>query len=70
MNSIIGEPDGATPLELEGLIYNHVSTRGQLDELEQVNVQDGLKWLSRQKSAEFFTEGFVLELHARLFGQV
>ncbi|MCA8892609.1 MAG: hypothetical protein KDA56_12485, partial [Hyphomonas sp.] len=48
MPGIIGEPDGATPLdpdELEGLRFDHITTRGELDELEQANIQTGLLWL-------------------------
>lgn len=73
MRKLVGEPDGATPLEpeeMEGLLHKHVATRGQLDELEQYNIQEGLKWLKRQKSSDPLTEGFARELHKRLFGQV
>ena len=40
-------PAGATPIdpdETEGLIPEHISTRGELDELEEANIQEGLKW--------------------------
>ncbi len=73
MREIAGEPDGATALdpdEMEGLIYKHVQTRGQLDELEQINVQEGMKWLKRQKKADPFTEEFACKLHDKLFGKV
>lgn len=53
-----------------GLIYRHIQTRAQLDELELINVQEGAKWLKRQKNADLFTEHFVSELHKRLFGKV
>ena len=49
MATVKDEPDGATELEAEereGLKFRHVTTRGQLDHLEQANIQDGLKWLS------------------------
>ncbi len=67
------DPDGATPMtpeELEGIRHPHVTTRGQLDELEQANVQQGLQWLRRQKSDELLTEPFVKRLHVELFGAV
>lgn len=67
------EPDGATPIapdELLGLRHKHVSTRGQLDELEQANIQDGLLWLKRQRRADLLTEQFVRKLHEKLFGEV
>jgi Fic-DOC domain mobile mystery protein B len=73
MSDFIDYPDGATPLdpdELEGLRFKHVSTRGELDELEQANIDEGLQWLKRQKSPDVLTEGFVCTLHKKLFGKV
>ena len=71
--NITGEPDGATPLspeEKQGLVFKHVTTRGQLDELEQINIQEGIKWLKRQKNIDPLSEGFVCDLHKQLFGKV
>jgi Fic-DOC domain mobile mystery protein B len=65
-------PDGATPLdpnELGGLKHKHVTTRGELDELEQVNIESGLRWLTRQRG-DVLTDNFVITLHKRLFGDV
>ncbi len=65
--------DGATPLDpddLNGLKFKHVSTRGELDQLEQAGITEGLKWLDKQKSPDVLSEYFVLELHKRLFGSV
>ena len=66
MSKIVGAPDGATPLdpdEMAGLRYKHIQTRGQLNELEQSNIQEGMKWLKRKKKSDLFTEQFVCELH-------
>jgi Fic-DOC domain mobile mystery protein B len=66
-------PEGAAPLdpdELEGLKYSHVTTRAELDELEAVNMSDGLRWLGRQRNPHILTGEFVRELHRRLFGDV
>ncbi len=66
-------PDGATPLdpdEMEGLLFKHVTTRGELDELEQANIQEGLAWLEKQNKPNVFSEGFVKKLHKQLLGQV
>lgn len=65
--------DGATPLdpdELRGLKFKHVSTRGELDQLEQAGITDGLKWLNKQKKPDVLSGAFVIELHKRLFGSV
>jgi Fic-DOC domain mobile mystery protein B len=66
--------DGETPLdpdELEGLKYPHIETRGELNQLEQQNIQDGLNWLARQrKHKDYLAEDFLLDFHERLFGDV
>jgi Fic-DOC domain mobile mystery protein B len=66
--------DGATPLdpnEMEGLKHPHIQTRGELNQLEQQNIQEGYKWLVRQrKHKDLFTEAFILDLHKQLLGQV
>ena len=66
-------PDGATPLdpdEMEGLRFSHISTRGELDQLEQANIVDGMEWLRRQKKPDVLTEGFLCDLHKQLFDKV
>ncbi|UVW35728.1 mobile mystery protein B [SAR92 clade bacterium H455] len=72
-SNLVDYPDGATPLdhdELDGLKFKHVSTRGELDQLEQAGITEGLKWLDKQKTPDVLSEAFVLELHKRLFGSV
>ena len=67
------EPDGATPLdpdERQGLKFGHITTRGELDELEQANIEDGLTWVSRRRRFDVFDDAQVRELHRRLFGDV
>lgn len=73
MNGNDSEPEGATPLdpdELAGLKYKHVTMRGELDELEQVNIQTGLLWASRARQKDVLSEDFIRKLHKRLFGDV
>lgn len=65
-------PTGATPIdpnEAEGLIPDHVVTRGELDELEEANIQEGLEW-ALGRSREILSEEFVYELHRRMFDSV
>ena len=68
------DPDGATPLdpdELEGLKFAHIETRGELDQLEQQNIQEGYNWLARQrKYKDFISEDFLKVLHEKVFGSV
>lgn len=70
---IFVEPDGATPLdpdEREGLKYDHITTRGELDELEQANIEQGLAWAERRRSRDIFDDAFIRRLHEELFGDV
>lgn len=67
------EPWGATPLdpdERQGLKHPHVTTRGELDELEQANIEQALAWLARRRGGDIFDDAFVRHLHQRLFGDV
>lgn len=67
------EPDGATPLdpdERQGLKFGHITTREELDEVEQANIEQALGWLSRRRGGDIFDDGFVRALHKRLFGDV
>ena len=67
------EPDGATPVdpdEIKGLKFKHVTTRGELNELEQANIQQGLRWLQRRRTGDVLTDEFTRNLHTRLFGEV
>jgi Fic-DOC domain mobile mystery protein B len=65
-------PDGATPLdpnEIGGLKFKHITTREELDELEQANIESGMRWLARYRS-DVITDAFAVTLHSRLFGEV
>jgi len=66
-------PEGATDLdpdELAGLKHKHITTRAELDELEQANIQEGLEWLSRTRIKKPLTNTFMRRLHKELFGGV
>jgi Fic-DOC domain mobile mystery protein B len=63
---------GATPLdpdEIAGLIPTHITTQRELNEWEQTNILDGLRWALRQKRRDLLNETFVRELHQRMLGQ-
>ena len=65
--------DGQTPLdeeEKEGLLITTITTRAELDEFEQLNIQKAIEWtLTRKFKAEkLLTENFIKELHQKMFG--
>ena len=67
--------DGQTPLdedEKEGLLIKSISTRGELDEFEQQNIEDAIQWsLTRKiKTDLILTETFIQDLHKRMYSNV
>jgi Fic-DOC domain mobile mystery protein B len=64
-------PPGATPLdpgESVGLIPSHITTQGQLNEWELVNIVDGERWVFSRKQKNLLSIEFVRRLHKRMFG--
>ena len=66
---------GQTPLseeEKEGLLIKSVSTKGELDEFEQNNIEDAVVWTMKKKFRidEILTEKFIKGVHKRMFGEV
>lgn len=66
---------GQTPLdeeEKEGLLKKTVSTRAELDEQEQLNIEESKVWLLKTKLNldKILTEEFIKELHIKMFGTV
>lgn len=62
---------GATPLdadELACLIPTHITTQGELNEWEQLNIVQGEAWARRQRK-DILDETFVRQLHKQMFGE-
>ena len=67
--------DGQTPIdedEKHGLLIATLSTKAELDEFEQLNIEEAIQWLSGKtfKRAEVLSQQFVCMLHRRMFGNV
>ena len=72
MNPLNEQPDGATPLdpnELEGLIPKYISTRGELNILEQENILEGEAWVKGKKK-DLLNDAFFRRLHKKMFKNV
>lgn len=64
-------PPGATPLdadELASLIPGHITTQGELNEWEQLNIAQGENWAQKQRK-EILNEAFLRQLHKQMFGE-
>ena len=67
--------EGQTPLdedEKEGLLVKTISTREELDEFEQLNIQSAIEWSLKTKvdKKQFLTEDFLMLVHKKMFGEV
>ena len=68
---------GQTPLdeeEKEGLRIASLTTKAELDELEQRNIEQAVRWTIERRrkfdAREILTEQFIMALHKRMFGDV
>ncbi len=58
--------------EKEGLLIVSITTRGELDELEQLNIEKAVEWTLSKKlnKDKILTEDFIKALHKKMFGDV
>lgn len=66
---------GQTPLdedEVDGLVISTISTKSDLNEFEQQNIEDAIQWVLMRsfRQQNVFTEAFVKDLHKRMYGSV
>ena len=67
--------NGQTPIdedEKEGLLIKTISTLGELNEFEQLNIEEAKVWLLKTKLSvdRIISEEFIKELHTKMFGAV
>ena len=67
--------DGQTPLdeeEKEGLKIKSITTQGELDEFEQLNIEKAVEWTIRAnlKPEKILTEKFIKDLHKKMYDDV
>lgn len=67
--------NGQTPLdeeEKEGLKIKTITTQGELDEFEQLNIEKAVQWTiqTKFKATNILTEKFVKDVHQKMFGDV
>ena len=67
--------DGQTPLseeEKDGLLIKAITTHGELDEHEQLNIEEAIEWIMslKLKKDRILTEDFIKALHKRMLGKV
>lgn len=63
-------PPGATPIdpdEAAGLVPRHISSQSELNTWEEANIVTADGWAFRQTKRDLLDEGFVRDLHRRMF---
>ena len=74
MGLLLTYEEGQTPLDPEqinGLKIKTISTQQQLNEFEQTNINEALKWLNtKRKINEVLSEQFLIQVHKRMLGMV
>jgi len=58
--------------EKEGLLMKTITTQGELNEAEQLNIESAVEWTLRRKfrEADIISEAFVAQLHKKMYGEV
>lgn len=67
--------DGQTPIdenEKEGLIIKTITTQGELDEHEQLNIEKAIEWIIHTKfnPNKILTGEFIKKVHKKMFSDV
>ena len=65
--------EGNTPIDedqVQGLMFTHLTTMAEIDELEDLNIQKGTEWLNSQNKKDYLSIDFLCKLHTKLFGDV
>jgi len=73
MSDLFAPVEGATPLtpeEQEGLKQTWIATRTDLNSAEELNIEQALTWLKRQRRKDILREDFVRTLHKHMLGEV
>jgi len=71
-DDLFQEEEGATSLTHEeklGLLPSYITQRGELNEVEQINITEGERW-AFSRPRDVLEVDFLRELHKRMFGEV
>lgn len=75
MGLVLNNTYGQTPIDEEekgGLLIPTISTKKELDEFEQKNIEQALQWLitRKLKPSKILTVEFIKLLHKKMFGEL
>jgi Fic-DOC domain mobile mystery protein B len=67
------DPESATPIdpsEAEGLIPKGITTQTELNELEERNIAEAIRWAFGRKRKNWLPIKYIRDLHMKMFGNV
>ncbi len=67
---ITDQPEGASPIDDISELLQKITTRGELNDAEALNIVNADEWLYTVRIDDLFTVRFYCELHARMYDQV
>ncbi|TXD53444.1 MULTISPECIES: mobile mystery protein B [unclassified Polaribacter] len=75
MGLALNYKDGQTPLdeeEKDGLKIKSITSQGELDEFEQLNIEKAVEWTihANLKQEKLLTEKFIKDLHKKMYSDV
>ncbi len=69
-DGITDQPEGATPIDdVSGLLVD-ITTRGELNDAEGLNILTATDWIDKGRIDDLFTVQFYRELHTKMYDQV
>jgi len=69
-DGITDQPEGATPIDdVSGLLVD-ITTRGELNDAEGLNILTATDWIDKGRIDDLFTVRFYRELHTKMYDQV
>lgn len=69
-DSITDQPEGATPIDDVSGMLQDITTRGELNDAEGLNIVNATDWIDKGRIGDLFTVRFYRMLHTKMFDQV
>ena len=71
----LGYQDCQTPInddEKDDILIKSITTQGELDEHEQLNIEKAIEWIihTKFKAEKILTEEFIKSVHRKMFDKV
>ena len=69
-DGLTDQPEGATPIDDVSGLLQDITTRGELNDAEGLNIVTALDWIDKGRVDDLFAVQFYRELHTKMYDQV